>query len=214
MRARWSPRLVQAVPDRRRHRAYPVVVATAGAAPHGPRTSRHARMPADRLIVRQPRTYRLSISILFIDTLGVAVKNARLDSWLQRLRVTATFIYIIALCVAVAVLVIAFIPHSSVTTVVPAEDVAGLDHVTGVATGVTLDPAGTIAVEIAEPSTAQRLLYLIVVLPASPWSHSSRGAWPSCSAQPSRATLSPPRPSERSIPLPRSPRQAESPCGR
>ena len=93
------------------------------------------------------------------------MENARLDSWLQRLRVTATFIYIIALCVAVAVLVIAFIPHSSVTTAVPAEEVAGLDHVTGVATGVTLDPAGTIAVEIAEPSTAQRLLYLIVVLP-------------------------------------------------
>jgi small-conductance mechanosensitive channel len=93
------------------------------------------------------------------------MKNARLDSWLQRLRVTATFIYIIALCVAVAVLVIAFIPHSSVTTAVPAEEVAGLDNVTGVATGVTLDPAGTIAVEIAEPSTAQRFLYLIVVLP-------------------------------------------------
>ena len=93
------------------------------------------------------------------------MKNARLDSWLQRLRMTATIIYISALCVAVAVLVIAFIPHSSVTTAVPAEDVAGLDHLTGVATGVTLDPAGTIAVEIAEPSTAQRLLYLIVVLP-------------------------------------------------
>ena len=93
------------------------------------------------------------------------MKNARLDSWLQRLRAAAIFIYISALCVAVAVLVIAFIPHSSVTTAVPAKDVAGLDHVTGVATGVTLDPAGTIAVEIAEPSAAQRLLYLIVVLP-------------------------------------------------
>jgi hypothetical protein len=102
---------------------------------------------------------------LFIDTLGVVVEKGRFDRWLHRLRVTATIIFIVALCLAVAVLVIAFIPHSPVPTALPAKDVPGLDHLSGLATGVTVDPAGTIAVKIAEPSVAQRLLYLVVVVP-------------------------------------------------
>jgi hypothetical protein len=93
------------------------------------------------------------------------VENSRFDKWLHRLRVTATIAYIAALCLAVAVLVIAFIPHSPVTTALPAIDVPGLDHVRSLAAGVTVDTAGTIAVEIADPSVAQRLLYLVVVLP-------------------------------------------------
>jgi hypothetical protein len=102
---------------------------------------------------------------LFIDTSGVVVESSRFVKWLHRLRQTATLVYIVALCVAVAVLVIAFIPHSPVTTALVAEDVPGLDHVSGLSAGVTIDPAGTVAVEIAEPSAGQRLLYLVVVLP-------------------------------------------------
>ena len=126
----------------------------------------------------------------------------------------ATFIYISALCVAVAVLVIAFIPHSSVTTAVPAEDVAGLDHLTGVATGVTLDPAGTIAVEIAEPSTAQRLLYLIVVLPGLALVALIARRMAKLLGAALASDPFTPQTAGRSLPLPRSPRQAESPSGR
>ena len=93
------------------------------------------------------------------------MEDSRFDKWLHRLRVTATIVYIVALCLAVAVLVIAFIPHSPVTAALPATDVPGLDHLSGLAAGVTVDPAGTIAVELAEPSVVQRLLYLVVVLP-------------------------------------------------
>ena len=89
----------------------------------------------------------------------------RFDRWLHWLRVTATIVYIAALCLAVAVLVIDFIPHSSVPAALPAKDVPGLDHVSGLPDGVTVDPASTIAVKIGEPSIAQRLLYLVVVLP-------------------------------------------------
>ena len=93
------------------------------------------------------------------------MEDSRFDKWLHRLRVTATIVCTVALSLAVAVLVIAFIPHSPVTAALPAKDVPGLDHVSGLAAGVTVDPAGTIAVKIAEPSVAQRLLYLDVVLP-------------------------------------------------
>ena len=62
-------------------------------------------------------------------------------------------------------LVIDFVPHSSVSTVLPAQDITGLDHVSGLPAGVTVDPAATVAVKIADPSVAQRLLHLVVVLP-------------------------------------------------
>ena len=141
------------------------------------------------------------------------MEDSRFDKWLHRLRVTATLVYIVALCVAVAVLVIAFIPHSPVPTALPAKDVPGIDHVSGLAAGVTVDPSGTIAIKIAEPSAAQRLLYLVVVLPGLALVALIAGAWPSCFAPRSPVTRSTPRPSERSRPWPRSPRSAGSPCG-
>ena len=94
------------------------------------------------------------------------MEHGRFEKWLHRLRVTATIIYIVALCVAVAVLVIDFIPHSPVPAALRATDVPGLDAVSGLPAGVTVDSASTLAVKIAEPSVAQRLLYLVVVLPS------------------------------------------------
>ena len=142
------------------------------------------------------------------------MKKSRFDKWLHRLRVTATIIYIAALCLAVAVLVIAFIPHSPVPTALPAKDVPGLDPVSGLAAGVTVDPTGTIAVKIAEPSVAERLLYLVVVLPGLAlvaliaWRMAKllRAALASdpFTAQTVRALT----------PWPRSPRSAGSACGR
>ena len=93
------------------------------------------------------------------------MEDTLFDKWLHRLRVTATIVYIVALCLAVAVLVIAFIPHSTITAAVPATDVPGLDAISGLPAGVTVDSASTLAVKIAEPSVAQRLLYLVAVVP-------------------------------------------------
>ncbi len=93
------------------------------------------------------------------------MEHGRFEKWLHWLRVTATIIYIAALCLAVAVLVIDFIPHSPVPAALRATDVPGLDAVSGLPAGVTVDSASTLAVKIAEPSVAQRLLYLVVVLP-------------------------------------------------
>jgi Protein of unknown function (DUF2975) len=89
----------------------------------------------------------------------------RLGTWLRWLRATATFVYIAALCLAVAVLVIAFIPGSPVTQELPAAALTGLDRVGGVTAGVGVDPAGWIPFTTHDPSMAQRLLYLLTVLP-------------------------------------------------
>ena len=106
--------------------------------------------------------------------------GSRLGSWLRWLRITATFIFIAALCLAVALLVIAFIPGSPVTQELPASAATGLDHVGGVIPGVevllsdsmhlmipgvAVDPSGWIPFTIQDPSLAQRLLYLMTVLP-------------------------------------------------
>ena len=56
----------------------------------------------------------------------------RLGTWLRWLRVTATFVFIAALCLAVAVLVIALIPGSPVTQELPAAALTGLHGVGGV----------------------------------------------------------------------------------
>ena len=93
------------------------------------------------------------------------MEPGRFEKWLHWLRVTATIIYIVALCLAVALLVIDFIPHSPVPAALRAKDVPGIDHVSGLPAGVTVDSASTLAVKIDEPSVAQRLLYLVVVLP-------------------------------------------------
>jgi hypothetical protein len=89
----------------------------------------------------------------------------RLGTWLRWLRATATFVFIAALCLAVAVLVIAFIPGSPVTQELPAAALTGLDRVGGVTAGVVIDPSGWIPFTTHDPSPAQRLLYLLTVLP-------------------------------------------------
>ena len=81
------------------------------------------------------------------------------------LRATATFVFIAALCLAVALLVIAFIPGSPVTQELPASAVTGLDQVGGGTTGVAVDPSGWIPFTIDSPSLTQRVLYLMTVLP-------------------------------------------------
>jgi Protein of unknown function (DUF2975) len=90
---------------------------------------------------------------------------SRLGTWLRWLRATATFVYIAALCLAVAVLVIAFIPGSPVTQELPAAALTGLNRVGGVTAGVGVDPSGWVPFSIHDPSLAQRLLYLLTVLP-------------------------------------------------
>jgi hypothetical protein len=87
----------------------------------------------------------------------------RLGTWLRWLRATATFVFIAALCLAVAVLVIALVPGSPVTQELPAAALTGLGRVGGVTAGV--DPSGWIPFTIHDPSLAQRLLYLLTVLP-------------------------------------------------
>ena len=68
------------------------------------------------------------------------------------LRATATFVFIAALCLAVALLVIAFIPGSPVTQELPAAGLTGLDRVGGVTAGVVVDPSGWVPFRIHDPS--------------------------------------------------------------
>jgi hypothetical protein len=89
----------------------------------------------------------------------------RLGTWLRWLRITATFVFIAALCLAVARLVIALIPGSPLTHELPAAALTGLDRVGGVTTGVAVNPSGWIPFTIHDPSLAQRLLGLLTVLP-------------------------------------------------
>ena len=89
----------------------------------------------------------------------------RLGTWLRWLRVTATFVFIAALCLAVALLVIAFIPGSHVTQALPTAALTGLDRLGGVTAGVAVDRSGWVPFTIHDPSLAQRLLYLLTVLP-------------------------------------------------
>ena len=93
------------------------------------------------------------------------MRGNRLGTWLRWLRATATFVFIAALCLAVAVLVIALIPGSPVTQELPAAALTGLHRVGGVTAGVAVDPSGWIPFTIHDPSLAQRLLDLLTVLP-------------------------------------------------
>jgi DUF2975 family protein len=93
------------------------------------------------------------------------VKEARLGTWLRWLRHTATFVYIAALCLAVAVLVIGFIPGSPVTQALPNALLSGLDGVRGVVSGVVVDPGGSTAFKVSDPSLSQRMIYLATMLP-------------------------------------------------
>jgi Protein of unknown function (DUF2975) len=93
------------------------------------------------------------------------MNKAPLGTWLRRLRGTATIVYIVALCLAVAVLVVGFIPGSPVTLELPTESLSGLDGIRGVETGVVVDPSGGIVFRITDASLAQRLIYLATMLP-------------------------------------------------
>ena len=89
----------------------------------------------------------------------------RLGTWLRWLRATATFVCIAALCLAVALLVIAFIPGSHVTQALPTAALTGLDRLGGVTAGVAVDRSGWVPFTIHDPSLAQRLLHSLTVLP-------------------------------------------------
>ena len=93
------------------------------------------------------------------------MKQARLGTWLRRLRGTATIVYIAALCAAVALLVLAFVPRSPVTLQLPTASLSRLDALGGVTRGVLVDPAGGIVFKVVDPSLGQRMLYLATVLP-------------------------------------------------
>ena len=88
-----------------------------------------------------------------------------LDPWLRRLRATATFVFIAELCVAVALVVIGFIPGSPVTLEVPTRLLSGLDRVGGLASGVVVDPSGQVVLKVTDPSVGQRLLYAATMVP-------------------------------------------------
>jgi hypothetical protein len=74
-------------------------------------------------------------------------------------------IFIAALCLAVAVLVIAFIPGSPVTQALPASALGGLDHIGGVSSGVTVDSSGWVPFTVHDPSLGQRLVYMLTQVP-------------------------------------------------
>jgi hypothetical protein len=93
------------------------------------------------------------------------MSTVRLTTWLGRLRVTATFVSIAALCAAVALLVIAFIPGSPVKLELPTKVLTRLDGVRGVASGAVVDPHGWVDLKISDPSLGQRLIQLAILLP-------------------------------------------------
>ncbi|HEU5353003.1 MAG TPA: DUF2975 domain-containing protein [Actinocrinis sp.] len=93
------------------------------------------------------------------------MEQVRLGTWLRRLRGTATIVYVAALCAAVALLVLAFIPRSPVTLQLPTASLSRLDALGGVTRGVLVDPAGGIVFKVVDPSLGQRMLYLATVLP-------------------------------------------------
>jgi hypothetical protein len=88
-----------------------------------------------------------------------------LDRWLPRLRGTATFVYIAALCLAVALLVIALIPGSPVTLALPTAELSGTARVGGIVRGVVVDSGGEIVFKVTDPSLGQRMLHLATTFP-------------------------------------------------
>jgi hypothetical protein len=88
-----------------------------------------------------------------------------LDRWLRLLRTTATFVHIAALCLAVALLVIAMLPGSPVRLALPTGVLTGVDRISGTTGGVVVDHGGRIAVKIDDASLGQRLLYAATTIP-------------------------------------------------
>jgi hypothetical protein len=95
----------------------------------------------------------------------VVVESRRTDRWLRPLQGTATFVYIAALCLAVAVLVIGLIPGSPVSLQLPGTVLGGAGPVAGVDPAATIDPDGFVAFAIAKATLGQRLLLVATVLP-------------------------------------------------
>jgi len=91
--------------------------------------------------------------------------SVSLTTWLRWLHATAMFVYITALCLAVALLVIAFIPGSTVSQELPAAALTGLDQLGGVTAGTGLDPSGWATFQIHDPSSIQQLLQLLTEVP-------------------------------------------------
>jgi Protein of unknown function (DUF2975) len=85
--------------------------------------------------------------------------------WLRWLHATATFVFIAALCLAVALLVIASVPGSSVTQALPASALSGLDHVGRLTPGVAVDSNGWVPFTMHDPSLADRLLSMLTEVP-------------------------------------------------
>jgi len=93
------------------------------------------------------------------------MQKRRPGRWLRLLSGTATIAYIAALCLAVALLVIALIPGSPVSQELPTSALSGAGALGGTAAGVAVDPAGEILFKVTDPSLAQRLIYLGTTLP-------------------------------------------------
>jgi hypothetical protein len=91
--------------------------------------------------------------------------RTRLDTYLKWLRATATFVFVAALCVSAALVVIALIPGSPVRAQMPARALTGFDGVGGVESGVSLAKAGWVPFTVDDPSLGSRLLFLLTVLP-------------------------------------------------
>lgn len=83
----------------------------------------------------------------------------------RTLRSTATVISVAALCLAVAVLVIAFIPGSPVTLALPTDLLTGWESLARLAPGVVVDPEGEVVFAVTDPSLAQRLLHAATIVP-------------------------------------------------
>lgn len=94
------------------------------------------------------------------------MSTPKLGTWLGRLRATATFVYIAALCLAVAELVIAFVPKSPVRLAVPTTMLTRLDGVGGVVSGVAVDHGSTVLFKVTDPSLGQHLAALAIGLPS------------------------------------------------
>ncbi|WP_270888275.1 hypothetical protein [Pedococcus sp. 5OH_020] len=88
-----------------------------------------------------------------------------LTSGLRWLHAAALFVFVAALCLAVAVLAIAFIPGSPVSQDLPEAALSGLHRAGGVVAGVVPDPSGWSPFQIEDPSPAQRLLHMLTEVP-------------------------------------------------
>ena len=93
------------------------------------------------------------------------MQDRRPDRWLRRLRGTATFVHVAALCLSVAVLVIGVVPGSPVSLQLPADVLSGVGPVRAVGPRAVIDQDGFVAFSMVDPSLGQRLLLVATMLP-------------------------------------------------